>query len=82
MKYEDLRSDARRELGRILAFLGETPSQAELEDCVSYASIDNMRRMESENAGRWLANRRLRPGNANDLSSFKVRRAKVGGWRD
>ncbi len=82
VKYEDLRSDARHELGRILIFLGETPSPAELDDCVSYASVENMRRMETENAGRWLANRRLRPGNANDPSSFKVRRAKVGGWRD
>ena len=24
----------------------------------------------------------MKPGNADDPSSFKVRRAKVGGWRD
>ena len=41
-----------------------------------------MRKMEQENAGKLTANTRLKPGDANDPSSFKVRRAKVGGWRD
>ncbi len=82
VKYEDLRTNTKSELGRILTFLGETPSEAELEDCASYASIENMRRMETENASRPMASRRLKPGDSNDPSSFKVRRAKVGGWRD
>ena len=33
-------------------------------------------------ADKFAANARLKPGDANDPSSFKVRRAKVGGWRD
>ena len=82
VRYEDLRKDTRGELARILRFLGETPSDAEIEDSVTYASVENMRRMETENAGKWLASSRLKPGDADDPASFKVRRAKVGGWRD
>jgi len=41
-----------------------------------------MRRIEQGNAGNKGYNQRLKPTNANDPSSFKVRRAKVGGWQD
>ena len=47
-----------------------------------FASVENMRKMEQENAGRLTASARLKPADANDPSSFKVRRGKVGGWRD
>jgi hypothetical protein len=82
VKYEDLRAQTREELRRVLMFFGQTPSDAELDDCVTHASVDNMRRMERDNADRWTTDPRLRPGDANDPDSFKVRRAKVGGWRD
>ncbi|MBI3673489.1 MAG: sulfotransferase domain-containing protein [Rhizobiales bacterium] len=82
VKYEDLRAATRDQLRRVLEFFGQSPTAAELDDCVAYASLDNMRRMERENAGRWTADARLRPGDANDPASFKVRRGKVGGWRD
>ena len=82
IKYEELKSDTAGQLGRALRFLGEAPSEAELADAAQYASVENMRKMEQENAGKLAANARLKPGNANDPSSFKVRRAKVGGWRD
>lgn len=82
VRYEDLRADTGRELRRILEFLGQHPTDADLADAVSFASIDNMRRMEVENAGKAGAHRSMKPGNADDPSSFKVRRGKVGGWRD
>jgi hypothetical protein len=82
VKYEDLKDDTVGELGRALNFLGEAPSEAELADAAAFASVDNMRKMEQENAGKFAANTRLKPGDASDPSSFKVRRAKVGGWRD
>ena len=65
-----------------LEFFGQQPTDAELEDAVTFASIDNMRRMETENASKAGAQRSMKPGDANDPSSFKVRRGKVGGWRD
>lgn len=82
VKYEDLREKTASELDRVLRFLGQSPATAELADCAAFASVENMRKMEQENAGKLLANTRLKPGDASDPSSFKVRRAKVGGWRD
>ncbi len=82
VRYEDLRADTNRQLARLLAFLGQSPAETELDDCVSYASVENMRRMERDNAEKLSFNMRLKPVDANDPSSFKVRRAKVGGWRD
>ena len=82
VKYEDLRAATREQLRRVLIFFGQTPTDDELDDCVAYASVDNMRRMERENADKWNTDSRLKPGDANDPASFKVRRAKVGGWRD
>ena len=82
VRYEDLRADTKTELRRILEFFGQHPSDAELEDAVTFASIDNMRRMEVENARKSGAQRSMKPGNADDPSSYKVRRGKVGGWTD
>ena len=82
VKYEDLRADTKTELGRVLSFFGQQPSEEELDDAVSFASVENMRRMELENASKATAHRSLKPADASDPSSFKVRRAKVGGWRD
>ena len=82
VKYEDLKADTKGQLDRALRFLGHEPTPAELEDAAAFASVENMRKMEQENAGKLGANVRLKPGDAKDPSSFKVRRAKVGGWRD
>jgi hypothetical protein len=82
VRYEDLRADTKGQLRRILEFFGEQPTDAQLEDAVTFASIDNMRRMETENANKAGSHRSMKPGNADDPSSFKVRRGKVGGWRD
>ena len=82
IRYEDLKDNTAGELGRALRFLGHEPTQEELDDAAHFASVDNMRKMEQENAGKLIANARLKPGDASDPSSFKVRRAKVGGWRD
>jgi hypothetical protein len=82
IKYEDLKADTAGELGRALGFLGFAPTAAELADAAEFASVDNMRKMELENAAKLTANARLKPADASDPSSFKVRRAKVGGWRD
>lgn len=82
IRYEDLKADTEGQLERVLRFLGEAPSEAELADAAQFASVENMRRMEQENAGKLTSNTRLKPADASDPSSFKVRRAKVGGWRD
>jgi hypothetical protein len=81
VRYEDLRADPRANLERALRFLGADPEPAELEDAVEYARFDNMRRLEEESQVA-AAGRRLVPGERGKSDSYKVRRAKVGGWRD
>ena len=69
------------QLRRVLEFMGQQPTDAELADCVAFASVENMRKLEEKSAF-WLAGSRMRPGDKANPDSFKVRRAKVGGYRD
>lgn len=77
--YEDLRTDQPMTLRHLLHFLGEMPTDSELADCIEFASVENMRRLEQE--GGTLGSR-LRPADPENPDSFKVRRAKVGGFHD
>ncbi len=81
LRYEDMRADTAGELARVLTFLGQRPTPDELADCVAFASVENMRRLEESRTFR-LAGTRLVPGQRGNPDSYKVRRAKVGGWRD
>jgi hypothetical protein len=77
--YEELRADQTAALRHLLHFLGEMPTDSELADCIEFASVENMRRLELEGAS---LGSRLRPADPENPESFKVRRAKVGGFRD
>ncbi len=81
LRSEDLKADPAGVLARLLAFMGEKPTAEELADCVSFASVENMRKLEEKQVF-WLAGSRLRPKDRSNPNSYKVRRAKVGGWRD
>jgi Sulfotransferase domain len=81
VRYEDLRRDTAGELRRVLEFMGQRPTEAELADCVAFASVENMRKLEEKSVF-WLAGSRMKPGDRKNPESFKVRRAKVGGYRD
>ncbi len=81
VRYEDLRADTAGELKRITEFLGTPGTQTEIEDAVAYASVENMRKLEQEKKF-WLSGSRLIPKDKSNPDSYKVRRAKVGGWRD
>lgn len=81
VRYEDLRRDTAGELKRVLGFVGQEPTDAELQDCVAFASVENMRALETKRVF-WLAGSRMKPGDKANPESFKVRRAKVGGYRD
>ena len=79
VRYEDLRTNPELELARINALLGEDFSDQEIADAVAWASVDNLRKMEREGKFR-QGGMTLR--NPDDPNSFKVRRAKIGGYRD
>jgi hypothetical protein len=64
---------------RILEFIGTPGSEDQIKDAVAFASYENMRRLEEEDA---FGNKRLVPGDRGNPNSYKVRRGKVGGYRD
>ncbi len=79
VRYEDLRANTRAALQRITAQLGETFSEGELDEAVEFASFDNLRRLEEAN---YFHNASLRLQDRSDPKRYKVRRGKVGGFRD
>jgi hypothetical protein len=81
VRYEDLRADTAGQLARILAFIGAPADEAAVRGAVEYASIENMRKLETQRTF-WLSGNRMTPGDRDDPNSYKVRRAKVGGYRD
>lgn len=81
VRYETLRRDTAKTLGNILRFMSETPTDTELAQCVDFASVENMRKMEKDTFFRGVGDR-MTPGDAGNPDSYKVRRAKVGGYRD
>lgn len=81
LRYEDLRTRPEAKLGEVLTFLGTPGMDAEIREAVEFASVENMRRMELGRGFRG-GGRRMRAGDESNPDSYKVRRAKVGGYRD
>ena len=79
VRYEDLRAEPGATLKRIVALMGERFDDAAIEEAVSFGSFDNLRALESKGFFRQGG---LTLRNPHDPESFKVRRAKVGGYRD
>ena len=81
VRYEEMRAEPQREMKRILAFCGTPGSDEQIADAVDYAAYENMKRLET--GGAYAGHgQRLVPGTRGNPDSFKVRRAKVGGYRD
>jgi hypothetical protein len=81
VRYEDLRARPEREMAKVVEFLGMEPDQAFLEDMAEYASVESMRKKEQENFF-WRSGSRVQAKDVNDPNTYKVRKAKVGGYRD
>jgi hypothetical protein len=79
VRYEDLHADPAGALARVMGFLGQPCSAAEIAQAVEFAAFDNLK---SREAGNFFASDRLRPVDQSDPDSFKVRRGTIGGWRD
>ena len=79
VRYEDLRLAPATTLRQITGLMGETFREEEIAEAVGFGSFDNLRALESRGFFRQGG---LRLRNPNDPESFKVRRAKVGGYRD
>lgn len=81
VRYEDMREHPERELARILTFTGTPGSEDAVREAVEFAAYDNMKKLE-ENRFFRKSGARVKPGDSANPQSFKVRRAKVGGFRD
>ncbi|UCG72957.1 MAG: sulfotransferase domain-containing protein [Chromatiales bacterium] len=81
VRYEDLRAEPVSQLRDILAFMGTPGTDEEVRDAVDYGSIENMKKLETKATG-WIGGGRLKPRDKDNPDSYKVRRAKVGGYRD
>ncbi len=81
LRYEDLRANPHTELRRLLAFMQIEAAEHYSEAAVSYSSYENMKKMESKQQFRWAGGRMV-PRDKDNPDSYKVRRAKVGGYRD
>jgi hypothetical protein len=82
IRYEDMRADPAAVLSRVMEFMNDAPAKQDVvEQAVEYASVENMRKLEEKSVF-WLAGSRMKPGKKGDPNSYKVRRAKVGGYKD
>jgi hypothetical protein len=81
VRYEDMHADPAGQLRRLVAFVGMEPEDARIDEAVRFASVDNLRELERKSFFR-SSGIRMMPKDRGNPDSYKVRRAKVGGYRD
>ncbi|GMQ83577.1 MAG: hypothetical protein BMS9Abin06_0312 [Gammaproteobacteria bacterium] len=81
LRYEDMKSHPQETLQKLVEFMGTPASDTQIQEAVEFSSYENMKKMEAKNTS-WLSSGRMAPGNRSNPDSYKVRRAKVGGYRD
>jgi hypothetical protein len=80
VRYEDMRVQPEKELRRIVEFLDMDPDDERIRETVEFSSVENLRKLEQQNYFRHGS--RVKAKDSGNPDSFKVRRAKVGGYRD
>ena len=81
VRYEDMRTDTAATLRRIVEFIGTPGTDEQIAAAVEFASVENMRNMELKRTF-WLSGSRMVAKDKDNPNSYKVRKAKVGGYRD
>ena len=80
IRYEDLHQDPRGTLRKVLEFIGEAnPAENLLDQSIEYCSFSNLKILEARNKFR---KGKLKPADAADPESFKVRKGKTGGYTE
>ncbi len=80
VRYEDMIHSPLKELQRVFAFLELTSISVQtLEKAVTFASFENMRKMESEGK---FQSAILKPADKTDANSYKTRKGRMGGYHD
>ena len=81
LRYEDLRARPEESLRKLLDFMQTPGNDEQIKDAVEFSSYENMKKMEQQKTF-WLSGGRMVPKDRANPNSYKVRRAKVGGYRD
>ena len=81
LRYEDLRTRAEETLRALLEFMDTPGTDAEIREAIEFSSYENMKKMEQKKTF-WLSGGRMVPKDRDNPNTYKVRRAKVGGYRD
>jgi hypothetical protein len=80
IRYEAMRASPAEHFRDLLAVLGESSADANIfQEALEFSRFENMQKLEA--AGAFDSNI-LHPGDVRDPESFKVRRGKVGGYRE
>ncbi len=79
VRYEDLRARPAETLHALVDFLGADFDDAAIEDAVAFGSFDNLRSLEQ---ARYFENSGLTPRDDSDPNTVKVRKGRVGGFRE
>ena len=78
-RYEDLRAKPVETLHAITRLMGEDFSEEEVRAAVEWGSFDNLQKLETSGT---FSQGGMKLVNAGDPSTYKVRRGKVGGYRE
>jgi hypothetical protein len=79
-RYEALHTEPEKYFRELLTAVGEpSPNDRAVSHALAFSRFDNMKKLEAAGA---FDSKILRPGDADDPESFKVRRGKVGGYVD
>ena len=81
VRYEDMCTDPLKAVTEILEATGTPGLDEHVREAIEYASYDNMKKLEKERFFRF-SGARVAPADHKNPDSYKVRRAKVGGYRD
>jgi hypothetical protein len=80
LRYEDLRAEPAPGFRKLLQLLGEKPINHEaFEHALQFSAFGSMKERERHGG---FGSKILRPGDAADPESFKVRRGKIGGFAE
>ncbi len=79
VRYEDLRAEPELQLRHVTELMGESFSADEIAEAVRFASFDNLQSLESKG---FFPQAAMRTGRGGEPQSRKVRRGKVGGYRE
>lgn len=77
--YEDLRAEPVPTLHTIMQHMGADFSEEEVRQAVEWGSFDNLQNLETKGT---FSQGGMKLVNADDPSTYKVRRGKVGGYRE